>query len=438
MARPIHVGIISRPDCVNLTMRYQDAVTGKWTSTNRYTDPRTGEVTMTGNDRKFATKLAILWERDLNSGLDQGHNATTWQQFRERYEDEVVPGLAERTGDKITTVFRTVERILPRVRDGRLSDLTPEALSRFQAVLRDGQRSENTIAGYLAHLRAALTWACEQGMIFAAPKIRKPQRAKKGGSGHKGKGRAISGEEFDRMLSSVPAALSQWNHRRREAARKTARNKGLKEHQTQTDSIPVEVNPDAIASWVHYLTGLWLSGLRLRESLEVFWNRDDRLSIETGGKRLMLRIPAELEKGHRDRLLPVTPDFGAFLSLTEEPDRHGPIFFPTMPSGHRANAERAGHLISLVGELARVVVHTDARSGKTKFASAHDLRRSFGNRWARRVTTPVLMKLMRHESIQTTMAYYVDLDADELAEDLYRDYGPVGSITTPATNSIPR
>jgi hypothetical protein len=32
----------------------------------------------------------------------------------------------------------------------------------------------------------------------------------------------------------------------------------------------------------------------------------------------------------------------------------------------------------------------------------------------------VLQKLMRHESIETTTAYYVDLDADELAEDLYR------------------
>ena len=32
----------------------------------------------------------------------------------------------------------------------------------------------------------------------------------------------------------------------------------------------------------------------------------------------------------------------------------------------------------------------------------------------------VLQKLMRHESIETTMGYYVDLDADELAEDLYR------------------
>jgi hypothetical protein len=38
------------------------------------------------------------------------------------------------------------------------------------------------------------------------------------------------------------------------------------------------------------------------------------------------------------------------------------------------------------------------------------------------------MILMRHESIQTTMAYYIDLDADEPAEDLFRDFGQAGTV----------
>lgn len=33
---------------------------------------------------------------------------------------------------------------------------------------------------------------------------------------------------------------------------------------------------------------------------------------------------------------------------------------------------------------------------------------------------PVLQKLMRHESIETTLRYYVELDADSMADDLYR------------------
>jgi integrase len=39
-------------------------------------------------------------------------------------------------------------------------------------------------------------------------------------------------------------------------------------------------------------------------------------------------------------------------------------------------------------------------------------------RWARKVMPTVLQKLMRHDSIETTLRYYVDLDADEMAEEL--------------------
>ena len=35
----------------------------------------------------------------------------------------------------------------------------------------------------------------------------------------------------------------------------------------------------------------------------------------------------------------------------------------------------------------------------------------------------VLQRLMRHASIETTMKYYVDLEADELADGLWDDYG---------------
>ncbi len=65
-----------------------------------------------------------------------------------------------------------------------------------------------------------------------------------------------------------------------------------------------------------------------------------------------------------------------------------------------------------------------------KFASAHDLRRSFGTRWAKRVMPAVLKRLMRHASIQTTMGYYVDLDADEVADQLWAGWGEVADPPT--------
>jgi integrase len=418
--RKIHVSVVVYQGCRNLVLRYKDPVTGKYVSSTTYRDPATGEETKTGENRKAARKLANLWEADLNSGRDQGRHATSWQQFRLRYEDEVIPGLATRTAAKISTIFNAIERILPKVAAGRLADLNAEAISRFQAELRDGKRSENTLAGYLAHLRAALQWAADQGMIPAVPKIKRPQRAKKGGRGRKGKGRPITAEELDRLVEKIPAALADWRRLRRAAERKARRNKHQAVRNTSADSIPVEVNPAAVQSWRHYLRGLWLSGLRLAESIQLYWDRPDRLCIELRSRRPMLRIPAECEKGHRDRLLPITPDFAVFLLETPEAARHGRVFRPMMPSGNLASDEQAGRMVSLIGELARVVVHADARTGNVKYASAHDLRRSFGNRWAKRIMPAVLQKLMRHESIETTMGYYVDLDADELAEDLYR------------------
>jgi integrase len=57
-----------------------------------------------------------------------------------------------------------------------------------------------------------------------------------------------------------------------------------------------------------------------------------------------------------------------------------------------------------------------------KFATAHDLRRAFGTRWAARVKPADLQKLMRHENIDTTMKYYVDEDAKEMRARLRKAY----------------
>ena len=175
------VYVVKFRDCKNLVMRYKDPVTGKYERSTTYTDPQTGEVFTTGDNRKEAKRLAARWEADLNAGRAQSRYATTWATFRDRYEGEVVPSLAERTADKVTTTFNAVERILPRVANGKLADLTPEALSRFQAALRDGHRSEDTIKSYLNHLRAALNWAVEQEMILKMPAIRRFSGRRKAG-----------------------------------------------------------------------------------------------------------------------------------------------------------------------------------------------------------------------------------------------------------------
>jgi len=55
-------------------------------------------------------------------------------------------------------------------------------------------------------------------------------------------------------------------------------------------------------------------------------------------------------------------------------------------------------------------------------ASAHDPRRAFGERWAARLMPAQLMELMRHESIDTTLSYYVGRNAERTAAILWHEH----------------
>jgi len=136
----------------------------------------------------------------------------------------------------------------------------------------------------------------------------------------------------------------------------------------------------------------------------------------------MLRIPCGLEKGNRDRLLPMAPEFAELLQQTPEAERTGYVFYPKpLRPGRstRLGAARVGATVAAIGERAGVITKPGATAEQTKFASAHDLRRSFGLRWAQRVMPQVLMELMRHESISTTMAFYVGRNAQSTANVLW-------------------
>ena len=200
------------------------------------------------------------------------------------------------------------------------------------------------------------------------------------------RGRPITTEEFKRMIKAIP-----------------------------------KVRKHDPTLWERYLTGLWLSGLRLEESTVLSWDEDSPFAVDLTGKHPRFRIYAEAEKGNRDRLLPLTPDFADLLLSTPEEERTGAVF-PLLGhwTGKPISPRRIGRVVSAIGKLAKVVVN----KADGKYASAHDLRRAFGTRWATRVMPATLQLLMRHQSIETTMRYYVDLDANDLAAELWNRFAP--------------
>jgi integrase len=376
----------------NFHLQWKDPVTQR-RKTRATKIPRTGKA----SDRRMAERAARELENKLAAGEALIPSRLAWEEFRRRYESEVVPGLAERTGEKIRSVF---DRLEAEIGPQRLWDVDEKRLSALVAKLREGKPakvrpgcskpdpdkrigklSESTIAGHLAHLKAALRWAKDQKLIPQMPAFPKLKRAKMSTGVKVMRGRPVTTEEFERMLAVVDAV----------------------------------VGAAASGAWKFYLQGLWTSGLRLAESLELYWDREDKLHLVLKGLYPMLRIPAELEKGHKERLLPMAPEFARLLEAVPEAERIGPVFKLDRMDGKpgRANTDRVSKIISKIGAKAKVRVDTK------KTASAHDLRRTFGERWAARLMPPQLMELMRHESIDTTLSYYVGRNAERTAAILW-------------------
>lgn len=384
----------------------------------QYKHPETGRKiprTTSKTNRRDAERVASKWEESLRSGKDNRLGRMPWAEFRQRYESEVVTGLAGSTEAKVAATFAKVEA---HIHPAKLGNVTTDAMQRLQQALRDEHLSESTIKGHLAHLRAALAWAVEMGFLAAVPKVPKTQRAK---ATRVMKGRPITGEEFDRMLAKVEHALVEANEPKRRGEYKRWKPEARVAVLKRRKELAATVAP----SWQHLLRGLWLSGLRIGEALNLHWTDEGLLRIDLSCRYPMLRIPAEREKGHKDRLLPLAPEFAEFLLAVPEAQRHGYVFDPLAiradKQGQRLGQQQVERVVAAVGKAAGVKV-AERPKGETvavKYASCHDLRRSFGDRWAARVMPQVLMELMRHESIETTLRYYVGRNAQQTASVLY-------------------
>ncbi len=377
------VSIVEFGDRKHYQMQYRDPISGRKKTKSSGIERITGHK----KERDDALKVAAKWEAELREGRYHSPGKITWQGFRERYSAEKLSGLAESTGWRADGIFDALEK---SINPQRLTDITADRLSHHFAQLRASGLAENTIAAHACYLKAAMRWAADLGLIHKAPKITKPHRATQ-----TMKGRPITGEEFDRLLAKVPSV----------------------------------VGDKAAPHWTHLLNGLWLSGLRLAEAHQLGWEDRHGLHVDLVGEFPMLRIPAEMEKGNKYRQLPITPDFAALLLATPEAERTGHVFNPLSSRGWRVTKHQMGVIICAIGKAAGVKVNETTKLGKpmVKYASAHDLRRSFGERWASRLMPQVLKELMRHESIETTLNFYVGRNAQTTARAIWSQYGPAAS-----------
>lgn len=390
----------------------------------RYKCPRTGKTftrTSGTTSRKEANKEAGKWEAELREGRYKPASRITWQEFRERYESEcVIPDMKESTAGGVSGIFDAVERILAPV---LLSSIDGDAIERLKRNLReehttkqDGdktvevvtRREEETVRGHLRVIKAALRWAHKRKMLNEVPEIEITTAA---GS----KGRPITLEEFERILDAAPKVFFRIVPTKETDAAVIAKDKA----QANAKAVP----------WKRLLWGLWWSGLRIGEALNLTWDDPRRPHVDLDGENSTITIPADCQKGGKETHGPIVPEFYTFLAQTPEAERTGLVF--ALPFRRKDTVSK---VITGIGNAAGVKV------GPSKCASAHDLRRSFGFRWAMRVMPVLLQKLMRHASIETSLKYYVGANTREESKLVWQAYRATESkeVTNQVTSADSR
>jgi len=389
-----------------ITVSVVDLRKAKGTYVVRWRNETTGEKgqrTARTTKRRDAERFAVRLQSQLEH--DEAPTVPPWREVRERYERERLIQCRKSHRDGWRTAANAFERI---VKPKTLLDLNADTVSRFGARLAAEHKALSSQKSYLIRLRACANWAKRIYRGYRPPEFHLPRVPKGEAAG----GRAITAEEFDRLVAAVP--------------------KALRPRAKQVKGVPARawIPEGCVASWKRLLEGLYLSGLRLGESLDLWWDNPDEMHIawlDHARKKPMLRIRAEDEKGNRYRELPITPDFAEFLRKTPRSARHGRVFQPSLDKGPVRSTITASAVICAIGEAADIKVGTRKKKQKEtglvetvpRFASAQDLRRAFGVRWAAKVMPPDLMILMRHEDISTTMKFYVGRNAQRTADEVW-------------------
>lgn len=389
---PIRVHVRRKPDRDHLQLWYRCPLTGRQVTKSADTDlPREAE------------RAAAKWESELAAGMTT--HDPSWELFRVLFSDQHLIHKSASTRRSYRSALNWFEKIIGKPK--HLSLISAEILSRFasELVRQKSIESTATAVGVIRHVRSALSWAAKTGLVYHVPKIVMPSLA----GNRMMRGRPLTEDEFRLMIEpeniakGIAAVEKQEGMYPSNLGGPGHRKKGGARHRESTER---PESGETVANVARLMNGLWRSGLRLQEARQLQWDSPPiRVDLEDGKfPRLIFRAAGQ--KSRRDEIVPITPDFAEFLRATPVSERQGLVF----PS-----STRVGRVISAIGQVAGIVVNHDNK----KYASAHDLRRSFCTRWSKKVRPVVLQRLARHASIQTTLKYYVDQDSDDIGEQLY-------------------
>ncbi|QDU09796.1 site-specific integrase [Gimesia aquarii] len=334
-------------------------------------------------------------EKVFGPGMD-------WDSFREEYRVLHLTSVRKRTALDIENRLDIAQRIMKPKTLGDFAQ--PSSLQKLQAKLLAGElsikkkpRSPHTVRGYMKSILAALNWAYLQDWLSNKPKLPRIKTSRIKSM----RGRPITESEFQEMLNVVEKV----------------------------------VGAEAATSWDYVIRGLWESAFRIEELMHISWDQPGTIRpIWQQGQHPILEIPAAMQKNVTHETIPMLSGFESVLLETPESQRKDWVFNPKSLqlrlgrkiAHRRPDADWVAKVIGRIGKEAQIIVEeADKKTGRdVKFASAHDLRRSCGERLRNAGVPPlVICRVMRHSSWETTRKHYAPGNVQKDTEVLKRIIG---------------
>jgi integrase len=421
-----------------------------------------------------------MYLRESGGASDQ----LTWDEAFESYRDYKCNRMRKQSFQSMCSCLDMSRRIFEarRADDGLppgttlVESLSLSSLEYLQNRLLDGaegryeSRLATTVNSILGDVMAFARYCCDHDWISKVPPIKDLDEEEVM------RGRPITGEEFDRMLASVPKVVGE----------------------------------SATASWSFLLRVLWESGFRIADVLNFYWDDETKIHVRwaTRNAKFSTLVIPSTQKNKKADEVPLLPGLQSLLEKVPESDRTGRVvklapieyqmtvkkegsFYASVDDLEKlideysnlaiaaackvseqtvrnwlgqAGLERRGpitrygeripqetvqqlkknarrrcskstdlskdwvsRIVSSFGETAGIVVRQpDADRGiRIKYASAHDLRRSLAERlYNQGISAETLMVIMRHRDFATTRKFYAaKRRAESAAQEIHKILG---------------
>ena len=347
----------------------------------RWYDPERGKITerkVPGcTDPVEAGRAAAHKEVELRSAKGPITQSLLWSELVLIYEREYL----HRTSASNQAKFRKISERFTSFCGGdiELTDISAGKLEQFESHLRK-DLAPGSIPSNIATLRSALSWAVTMDLLETMPPKRRRGRDKAPDNSF---GFIPPTEESVRSMIAAVA-----------------------------DVVPEDRGAESFRRLVE---GLWVTGFRLRDAMLLHWSGlSGHRIVDLYGPHPAYAI-SRAQKNRKDEIVPMTPQAVEFFRRISPADASdtGPVF---ALQGQRKDVVESeltvSRRVAQIGKAAAVNVGTRT-NGKVKFASAQDLRKGFAYYWSGIVMPPLLMRMMRHSSIELTMKYYVGQNASE-------------------------